>query len=380
MMGVDPVSLRRPDEAVALTDDGLLHVLTLREGEGVVPPKHSRCLVHYVGRLADSGEMFMDTRSESQTEEPAVVIAGRDAAIQETGLALAVARMRSGERCRVWAAPKYGYGERGSFSFPTVPPSAHLVYDIELLDFEPPNEEKDRAMMTFEERLEAAERRRADGNAAFQAGAAGEALKKYRLALSYMNEDLLMQLGEFHFQKAMEVKRPVQLNIAACQLRQEDYDGAIVTCCEVLGEEPKNAKALFRRGRARHALGQLDAARADLEAARAAAPGDAGIVRELAAVKSALKEERAAGSKLFKGYFEKNSERLYEEEEDALADSAAAGPDADDGQERPGSDGQQQRQRQQWFVLLRLLFWGAAAVGFVALLLPVLREYLPGYF
>lgn len=33
--------------------------------------------VHYVGRLADSGEVFMDTRMESQTEEPEEVVAGR---------------------------------------------------------------------------------------------------------------------------------------------------------------------------------------------------------------------------------------------------------------------------------------------------------------
>lgn len=50
-----------------------------------------------------------------------------DAATQETGLSLAVERMRCGGRARLWAAPEYGYGARGSFSFPTVPPNAHLV-------------------------------------------------------------------------------------------------------------------------------------------------------------------------------------------------------------------------------------------------------------
>lgn len=33
--------------------------------------------VHYVGRLASTGEVFMDTREESQTEEPEEVVAGR---------------------------------------------------------------------------------------------------------------------------------------------------------------------------------------------------------------------------------------------------------------------------------------------------------------
>lgn len=33
-----------PPEAEALTSDGQLHKLTLREGEGELPPKHARCL------------------------------------------------------------------------------------------------------------------------------------------------------------------------------------------------------------------------------------------------------------------------------------------------------------------------------------------------
>ena len=280
--------------------------------------------------------------------------------------------------------------------------------------------------MTFEERVEAADRRRADGNSLYASGQFGEAISKYRcghgkktvglgsgrvgargrgvgqeragdgplagglrrtcracrelterlrpaaqptagappvlaarLALSFLNEDLMIQLGElgqdmdwqgcclacqptgptplaaalrmrsahrvchracmppppvrragdFHYAKAMDVKRPALLNIAACQLRQvgtgpglgvvvacagsgwrrrargnggcathgsalpgppkavlsfpntanpvsgpfpscaqEDYHAAIATCSDVLKEEKRNAKALYRRG------------------------------------------------------------------------------------------------------------------------------------
>ena len=50
-----------------------------------------------------------------------------DTAYRELGLHLGVASMRCGERCRLWAGPQYGYGQQGSFSFPTVPPNANLV-------------------------------------------------------------------------------------------------------------------------------------------------------------------------------------------------------------------------------------------------------------
>lgn len=162
-------------------------------------------------------------------------------AYREVGLNLAVARMRRGGMARVWVGPQYGYGQQGSFSFPTVPPAATLVcvpaapaarlplgscccaelcalscplctclpdaapptphpptrppapptplypcsYELELLDFEAPDDEGDeppRVGMLFEQRLEAAERRRLAGNALFKEGRLREALSKYRWA------------------------------------------------------------------------------------------------------------------------------------------------------------------------------------------------------
>lgn len=40
------------------------------------------------------------------------------------------------------------------------------------------------------------------------------------LALSFLGEDLLLQLDDLHLSQAQAVRRPAQLNIAACQLRQ----------------------------------------------------------------------------------------------------------------------------------------------------------------
>lgn len=102
-----------------------------------------------------------------------------------------------------------------------------------------------------------------------------------RLALSYLDEDLLMQLQGFHLEKAEAVRQPILLNMAACSLRQGDFHAAIAQCSEVLREQPESAKALFRRGRARRQLGQTDAAQADLEAAYRLQPEDKVIAKEL---------------------------------------------------------------------------------------------------
>ncbi len=56
-------------------------------------------------------------------------------------------------------------------------------YELELLDFEPPEETEQAAGMLFEQRLEAAERRRIDGNELFKEGQLDVALSKYRWAV-----------------------------------------------------------------------------------------------------------------------------------------------------------------------------------------------------
>lgn len=49
--------------------------------------------------------------------------------------------MRAGEKASVYVQdPKYGFGDRGNFSFPSVPPKAQLVYELELLGFDEPDE------------------------------------------------------------------------------------------------------------------------------------------------------------------------------------------------------------------------------------------------
>ena len=79
----------------------------------------------------------LDCNDRSQ---PQIVVAGRKSGARETGLPLAVATMRQGEKALIRASPEYGFGERGSFSFPSVPPHSHLEYEIELLGFEPVGE------------------------------------------------------------------------------------------------------------------------------------------------------------------------------------------------------------------------------------------------
>lgn len=247
--------------------------------------------------------------------------------------------MRRGERCHVWVAPQYGYGKKGNFSFPTVPPEAHLTYDIELVDFEPPVEGKEQRDMTYEERLEAADRRRLEGNEAFRVGNYDESMQKYNAALSFINDDLLLQLQDFHYDRAMAARLPCLLNLAACHLKMNQYYEAISAASQVLSHDANNSKALYRRAVARHELGQTEEAMSDLLLAKEKSPSDSGIIREIAAVKQTIRKEKEAQGKIFRGFVDKidRSGCLYEESQCPLVseDTTARDPHVFNSREQP---------------------------------------------
>ncbi|KAG6479954.1 hypothetical protein ZIOFF_063431 [Zingiber officinale] len=186
---------------------------------------------------------------------------------------------------------------------------------------------KARSDMTVEERIAAAERRKVEGNDYFKEEKLEEAMQQYEMAIAYMGDDFMFQLFGKYRDMALAVKNPCHLNMAACLIKLKRYEEAIGQCTiinfssvlqrlmlvyfqfaeaihlcfhvlqlpsdkpgpaadclymlQVLSEDENNVKALFRRGKARSELGQIDAAKEDLEKARKHAPQDKAIVQEL---------------------------------------------------------------------------------------------------
>ncbi len=52
-------------------------------------------------------------------------------------------------------------------------------------------------------------------------------------ALSYIDEDFFLQLEGFHLDKAEAVSFPIHLNMAAVQLRLQDFQAAAHNCSQV---------------------------------------------------------------------------------------------------------------------------------------------------
>ena len=147
------------------------------------------------------------------------------------------------------------------------------------------------------------------------------ALEKYEKALRYLQVHPRLpdtHAGDEAFVRAYNsIRTPLQLNGALCALKlvpanpalAERLTSAVIERGELTDEtfgapsKADLAKAHYRRALARGLQKRDEEAMRDLEAALPLAPGDAGIVREIAAVeqrqRTRLAKQRAAYSKMF---------------------------------------------------------------------------------
>ena len=107
------------------TDSGLLY-LVLEKGEGAKPTLDSSVTVHYRGTLVDGSEFDSSySRNEPTTFGLASIIPGWQEALQ---------LMSVGSKWQLVIPPELAYGDRGAP--PAIPPSATLVFEIELLSIQ----------------------------------------------------------------------------------------------------------------------------------------------------------------------------------------------------------------------------------------------------
>ncbi len=112
-------------DGVQSTDSGLLYKV-FEKGEGAKPGPESTVTVHYRGMLTDGSEFDSSySRDEPTTFSLGGIIPGWVEALQ---------LMSVGAKYQIVLPPELGYGEQGSP--PVIPPSATLVFEIELLAIE----------------------------------------------------------------------------------------------------------------------------------------------------------------------------------------------------------------------------------------------------
>ena len=115
------------DDIVTL-ENGLMYVVT-EAGSGAKPARGDTISAHYTGYLIDG------TKFDSSLDrgKPFVVPIGVGNVIK--GWDEAFLTMEVGEKRRLMIPPELGYGARGAGG--VIPPNAHLIFDVELLDVKP---------------------------------------------------------------------------------------------------------------------------------------------------------------------------------------------------------------------------------------------------
>ncbi|PWA88994.1 70 kDa peptidyl-prolyl isomerase [Artemisia annua] len=281
-----------------VTDDKKVVKKILTEGEGYERPNEGAVVqVNLIGRLQD-GTVFIK-RGHDGTD-PLDFKADEEQVID--GLDRVVMTMKKGEVALVTIAPEYAFGPNGSEQeLAVVPPNATVTYEIELNSFIKDKESWD--MTTTQEKIEAAGKKKEEGNAFFKAGKYKKAVKRYEKAAKFIEYDTNFEEEEKKQAKALKIT--CNLNNAACQLKLKEFKQAEKLCTKVLELESTNVKALYRRAQAHMNLADLDLAEIDIKKALEIDPDNKDVKLTYKVLKEKIKEYNKKDAKFYGNMFAK---------------------------------------------------------------------------
>ncbi|KAF8402184.1 hypothetical protein HHK36_013136 [Tetracentron sinense] len=301
-----------------VTTDKKVLKKTLKEGEGYEHPNEGTVVkVKLIGRLQD-GTVFLrkghdeDALFEFKSDDEQVI----------DGLDRAVMTMKKGEVALVTLAPEYAFGSSElQQELAVVPPNSTVYYEVELVSFVKERESWD---MNTEEKIEAAGKKKEEGNALFKAGKFARASKRYEKAAKFIDYD--STFSEEEKKQAKLLKVSCNLNNAACKLKLKDYKQAEKLCTKVLEIDSRNVKALYRRAQAYIQLADLDLSELDIKKALEIDPDNRDVKLEYKTLKEKVKEYNKKDAKFYGNMFARMNKLEELEASKAAAKQEAAEP------------------------------------------------------
>lgn len=280
-------------------DDKKIVKKILKEGEGYERPNDGAIVkVKLIGKLQD-GTVFVkkghdgDEPFEWKTDEEQVI----------EGLDRAVMSMKKGEVAVVTIPPEYAFSSTESKQdLAVVPPNSTVIYEVELVSFV---KEKESWDMNTAEKIEAAAKKKEEGNSLFKLGKYARASKRYEKGAKFIDYDSSFSEEEKKQSKALKIS--INLNNAACKLKLRDYKEAEKLCTKVLELDSRNVKALYRRAQAYINLADLDLAELDIKKALEIDPDNRDVKLEYKTLKEKIKEYNKKEAKFYGNMFAKMS-------------------------------------------------------------------------
>ncbi|WJX76110.1 70 kDa peptidyl-prolyl isomerase [Trifolium repens] len=279
-----------------VTSDKKVIKKILKEGEGYERPNEGAIVkLKIIGKLQDGTVFFEKGRDDEEklfefkTDEEQVI----------DGLDKAVMTMKKGEAAILTIAPEYAFGSSQSQQeLAVIPSNSTVYYEVELVAFD---KEKESWDMNTEEKIEAAAKKKEEGNVLFKAGKYARASKRYEKAVKYIEYDSSFSEEEKKLSKTLKIAS--LLNNAACKLKLKEYKDAERLCTKVLDIESTNVKALYRRAQASIQLTDLDLAEIDIKKALEVDPDNREVKLEYRNLKEKVKEYNKKQAKFYGNMF-----------------------------------------------------------------------------
>ncbi|KAG7537102.1 Tetratricopeptide repeat [Arabidopsis suecica] len=283
---------------VEVTDDKKVIKKILKEGEGYERPNEGAVVkLKLIGKLQD-GTVFMKKGYE-EDEEPFEFKTDEEQVIE--GLEKAVMGMKKGEVALITISPEYGFGSSESKQeLAVIPPNSTVFYEVEMVSF---IKEKESWDMNTQEKIEAAGKKKEEGNMLFKAGKYARASKRYERGVKYIEYD--STFDEEEKKKARDLKIACNLNDAACKLKLKDYKEAAKLSTKVLEMDSRNVKAMYRRAHAYMETADLDLAELDIKKALEIDPDNKEVKIEYKKLKEKVKEYNKKDAKFYSNMLSK---------------------------------------------------------------------------
>ncbi|OMO89984.1 hypothetical protein CCACVL1_07552 [Corchorus capsularis] len=280
-----------------VTKDKKVMKKILKEGEGYERPNDGAVVqVKLIGKLED-GTIFV--KKGHDEEEPFEFKIDEEQVID--GLDRAVKTMKKGEHALITIQSEYAFGSSESQQeLAVVPANSTIYYEVEMVSFV---KEKESWDMNTQEKIEAAGKKKEEGNALFKAGKYERASKRYEKAVKFIEYDSSFSDEEKKQTKLLKVT--CNLNNAACKLKLKDYKQAEKLCTKVLELDNRNVKALYRRAQAYIQLVDLDLAEMDIKKALEIDPENRDVKMEYRVLKEKIREYNKKDAQFYGNIFAK---------------------------------------------------------------------------
>ncbi|XP_019175212.1 PREDICTED: peptidyl-prolyl cis-trans isomerase FKBP65-like isoform X2 [Ipomoea nil] len=281
-----------------VTNDKKVLKKTIKEGEGYQLPNDCAVVkVKLMGKLQD-GTVFV---KKGYDEEPFEFTIDEEQVID--GLDKAIKTMKKGEIAVVTIQPEYAFGSSESpQELAVVPGNSTVYYEVEMVSF---IKDKETWEMNTQEKIEAAQAKKEQGNVFFKAGKYEKASKRYEKAVNFIEYD--SSFSDEEKQAVTVLKVSCNLNNAACKLKLKDYKEAVKLCTKVLEIDSRSVKALYRRAQAYIQLADLDLAELDIKKALEIDPDNRAVKVEYRMLKEKIREYNKKDAQFYSNIFAKMS-------------------------------------------------------------------------